>query len=131
MNGGARRSFQKCDLLFIFDSFAPQRSLCYLLDDLCNAVCIFVSRVVVELAPEASVDDALLQTYIVTGSEVSSFPDGTRPKLAGTGLQGDEFTFGRAEENGNYLFATLRLLMGTARAWCVVHTRLRKAISIP
>jgi hypothetical protein len=92
----------KCDLLFIFDPFAPRRSLCYLLDDLCDAVCIFVTRAVVELAPEASVDDALLQTYIVTGSEVSSFPDRTRPKVVGTGLQGDEFTFGRAEENGSY-----------------------------
>ena len=85
-----------------------------------------MSRVVVELASEAGVDYALLKTYISAGGEVSSFPDGTRPKLVGTGLQGDEFTFGRAEENGNYLFATLRLLTGTGRAWCVVQTRSRK-----
>ena len=56
------------------DSFALQRSPCYLLDDLCNIFCIFVSGVVVELASEAGVDYALLQTYIGTGSEVSGFP---------------------------------------------------------
>jgi hypothetical protein len=94
------------------ESRDSQWLLCYFRDDLCDVVCIFVGRVVVELAPEAGVDYALLQTYIGTGGEVSSFPDGTRPKLVGTQLQGDEFTFGRAEENGNYLFATLRLLTG-------------------
>jgi hypothetical protein len=82
----------------------------------------------VELASEAGVDYALLQTYIGTGGEVSSLSDGTRPELVGTGLQGDEFTFGMAEENRNYLLATLRLLTGIARASCVVHRRLRKAI---
>jgi hypothetical protein len=35
----------------------------------------------VELASEAGVDYALLQTYIGIGGEVSSFSDGTRPKL--------------------------------------------------
>jgi hypothetical protein len=57
--------------------------LCDLCDDLRDVVRIFVRRVVVELAPEAGVDDSLLQTYIVTGSEVSSFTDGTSPKLVG------------------------------------------------
>jgi hypothetical protein len=113
------------------NSFAPRWSPCYLLDDFCDVVCIFVSRIVMELASEAGVDYALLQTYIGTSGEVSSFPDGTRPKLVDTGLQGDEFTFGRAEENGNYLLATLRFLAGTGRAWCAVHTRSRKAISMP
>lgn len=74
-----------------------------------------------ELAPEASVDDSLLQTYIGTGSELSSFPDGTCPKLVGTQLQRDELAFGRAEENGNYLLSTWRLLTSTARGLRVVH----------
>ena len=80
-----------------------------------------------ELAPEAGIDYALLQTYIGTGGEVSSFPDGTCPKVVGAQLERDELAFSRAEENGNYLFATLRLLTGTGRAWCVVQTRSRKA----
>jgi hypothetical protein len=83
-----------------------------------------------ELAPEAGFNYALLQTYIGTG-DVSSFSDGTRPELIGTGLQGDEFTFGVAEENDHYWLATLRLLIGTGRASCLVHTRLRRAISMP
>jgi hypothetical protein len=100
---------------------APQRLLCYLCYDLSDVVRIFVGRVVVELAPEAGVDDSLLQAYIGTGSEVSSFPDGTRPKLVGTQLQRDEFAFGRAEENSNYLLFTWRLLTTTARGLRVVH----------
>jgi hypothetical protein len=57
----------------------------------------------VELAQEAGIDYALLQTYIGTGGEVSSFPDGNCPKVVGAQLQRDELAFGRAEENGNYL----------------------------
>jgi hypothetical protein len=64
----------------------------------------------VELAPKAGVDDSLFQTYIGTGSEPSSFPDCICPKLVGTQLQRDELAFGRAEENGNYLVSTWRLL---------------------
>jgi hypothetical protein len=75
----------------------------------------------VELASEAGVDDSLLQTYIGTGSEVSSFPDGTCPKMVGAQLQRDELAFGRAEKNGNYLLSTWRLLTSTARGLCVVH----------
>lgn len=99
----------------------PQLLLCYFSDDLCDVVCKFVGRVVVELAPEAGVDDSLLQTHIGTGGEVSSFPDGTCPKLVGTQLQRDEFTFGRAEENSNYLLATWRFLTSTAGGLRVVH----------
>jgi hypothetical protein len=55
--------------------------LCYLRDDLCDVFCIFIGGVVVELAPEAGIDYALLQTYIGTGGEVSSFPDGTCPEI--------------------------------------------------
>ena len=51
---------------------AHQRLLRDLCDDLRDIVRIFVRRVVVELAPEASVDDSLLQTYIGTGSELRS-----------------------------------------------------------
>jgi hypothetical protein len=117
--------------LLDFLSLCASPSPYYLRDYLCDVVCIFVSRVVVELAPETGVDYALLESYIRTGSEASSFPDGTRPQLVGTGFQGDEFTFGRPEKNSNYLFSTLRFLTGTGRALCVVHTRSRRAISIP
>jgi hypothetical protein len=75
----------------------------------------------VELASETGVDDYLLQTYIGTGSEVGSFPDGACPKLVGTQLQRDELTFGRAEENGNYLLSTWQFLTGTVRGLRVVH----------
>jgi hypothetical protein len=64
------------------ESRDSQRLLCYLRDDLCDVVCIFVGRVVVEPAPEAGIGYSLLQTYIGTG-EVSSFPDGTCPKVVG------------------------------------------------
>jgi hypothetical protein len=73
---------------------APQRLLSYLCDDLSDVVRKFVRGVVVELAPEAGVDDSLLKTYIGTGSEVSSFPDDTCPKLVGTQFQRDELAFG-------------------------------------
>jgi hypothetical protein len=75
----------------------------------------------VELAPEAGVDDSFLKTYIGTGSEVSSFPDGICPKLARTQLQREELAFGRAEENSDYLRSTWRLLTSTAKGLCVVH----------
>jgi hypothetical protein len=75
-----------------------QRLLCYLRDDLCDVFCIFIGGVVVELAPEAGIDYALLQAYIGTGGEVSSFPDGTCPKLVGAQLQRDELPFGRTDE---------------------------------
>ena len=103
------------------ESRDSQRLLCYLRDDLCDVVCIFVGRVVVELVPEAGIDYALLQTYIGTGGEVSSFPNGTCPKVVGAQLQRDELAFGRAEENGNYLLSTWQLLTTMVRGLPVVH----------
>ena len=114
----SQRSTQRLRRIESRDS---QQLLCYLRDDLCDVVCIFVGRVVVELAPEAGIDYALLQTYIGTGGEVSSFPDGTCPKVVGAQLQRDELAFGRAEENGNYLLSTWQLLTTMVRGLPVVH----------
>jgi hypothetical protein len=74
-----------------------------------------------ESASEAGVDNALFQTHIGTGSEMSCFPDGICPQLVGTQLPRDELAFGRAEKNGNYLLFTPRLLISTDRGGCVVH----------
>jgi hypothetical protein len=103
------------------ESRDSQRLLCYLRDDLCDVVCIFVGRVVVELVPEAGIDYGLLQTYIGIGGEVSSFPNGTCSKVVGAQLQRDELAFGRAEENGNYLLSTWQLLSTMVRGLPVIH----------
>jgi hypothetical protein len=109
-----------------FDPIAPQRSVGYLLDDLCDVVCILVSRVVVEFASEAGIDNSLFQTYVDTGSEANSFPDGSYPHPISTQLERDELAFGRNGGSGNYLLVTRRLLTRKDKGLCVVHDKQRK-----
>jgi hypothetical protein len=56
-------------------TFTPH---CFL-DDLGDAIRIFLGRLVVKLARKAGVHNALLQPLVVTGGEVGSFPDGASP----------------------------------------------------